>query len=227
MNNLNEYFDCIYCINLLHRKDRLDQFKKDNLSILGTSILQVFKAIDGNDLTDPDWQYSRGALGCRLSHLAVYKDAVAKKYSKIIVLEDDVILSKHLKESLFDVIKITNHDWDMIYLGGTHYLKPDKVNENVVKLNGTLALHAVAINCRCLEEIISKIETDKRWVDSVIGDLHVKLKVYGFLKPLAMQRKGYSDIQEKYINYNISFLTKLTYKIKDMVKVFLHYFVKI
>lgn len=226
MNDLNEYFNCIYCINLPHRKDRLDQFKKDNLSVLDTNILQIFKAINGNDLTDPDWLHSPGALGCRLSHLAIYKDALIKKYSRIIVLEDDVILNKHLKESLFNVIKFTNHDWDMIYLGGTHYLKPDKVTENIIKLNGTLALHAVAINCRCLEEIINKIETDRRWVDSVIGDLHVKLKVYGFSKPIAIQREGYSNIQEKYINYNISFSTKLTYKLKNMVKVFLGYLIK-
>lgn len=218
MFDLNNYFDCIYCINLPHRTDRLQTFKKNNFAILGTNNICIYPAVNGKDVKEPDWPYSLGALGCRLSHLAIYRDALTKKYSKILVLEDDAVLNKNLKKKLTCLLDFVKDDWDMIYLGGTHYLEPSRIKNGIIKLNGTLALHAAAINCRCLKKLIHKIETDKRWVDSVIGDLHSELKVYGFVKPLALQIKGYSDIQETYINYNTTLSSKLIFKIKYIIK---------
>lgn len=218
MFNFNNYFDCIYCINLPHRTDRLNQFKKRNATKLGTNKVEFFTAINGNNITDNSWQYSKGALGCRSSHLAVYKDALAKNYSKILILEDDVVLKKGFERGLKLILKAVSNNWDMIYFGGTHFIKPDQVNKNFVKLNGTLALHAVAINCKCLELLITNIETDKRWIDAVIAGLHKQLNVYGFTKPLAIQSEGYSDIEESYINYNLSLYSKIVFKIKKVFK---------
>lgn len=223
MIDIDLYFDCIYCINLPHRIDRLKAFKQHCFAALGTNNVRIFEAINGRTITDHSWPHSLGALGCRLSHLNIYKEAVCKKYSKILVLEDDVLLKKNFRKNFSKLLEYTNEDWDMIYFGGTNYIQPTYINKHVVKLNGTLSTHAIAINCKCLEKLISKIETDQRWIDSVIGDLHAELKVYGFPQNLAVQSKGYSDIQETYLNYNRSFYSKMLARIKTFVKVFINY----
>ncbi|WP_293311985.1 glycosyltransferase family 25 protein [Pedobacter sp. UBA5917] len=217
MENPDKYFDEIYCINLARRHDRKKEFEK-NYKNLGTKNVTFFEAFDGNDIEDPEWQFSKGALGCRLSHFTIYKEAVHKKQNRILILEDDVIIKKQFISDLKDIISLVGDDYDMIYFGGFNFLNPKPVTDHILRLQNTLALQAVAINTRCLNALIRKIESDKRSIDSVIADLHPQLKVYGFTKASAVQRKGYSDIMNKDVNYTGTFLGKLYLKINQFIK---------
>ena len=207
------------------RPDRLAQFK-DNYGPLGTSKINIVKAVNGKKTDLGEWQHSPGALGCRLSHLNIYKEALSKGYSRILVLEDDVVISKKTRPKLTKLIRYVNDDWDMIYLGGTHCLKPAELSNGFLKLNNTLTTHAIAINCRSLEKMIHKIENDKRWVDSVIGDMHQEMKVYGFKKALAWQRDGISDIAEVNARYKARWDDKLKSLIKSILRPVYHFFRK-
>ncbi len=217
MEALDTYFDEIYCINLERRPDRKKNFKR-NYKNLGTNKITFFSAIDGGDIKDADWQFSKGALGCRLSHLEIYKAALHKNQNRILVLEDDVITKKTFIESLELLIKTVGDDYDMIYFGGYHFIEPKLIHKNILRLENTLALHAIAINTRCLNQLIQKIETDKRSIDSVIADLHPSLKVYGFSRETAIQRKGYSDILDSNVNYSGSYLGKMYLKCYRLFK---------
>ena len=215
--NLDTYFDQIYCINLKARTDRLLFFEK-NYKALGTSKIKIIEAVDGKQIDRGTWQHSLGALGCRLSHLNIYQDALKNNYQHILVLEDDVVIRKNFRNKLTNLLNYTQKDWDMIYFGGNHYLKPDSVDKGIIRLNNTLTTHAIAINCRCLPKLINKILSDERWIDSVIADLHPELKVYGFEKAIALQSSGYSDIEEKKINYHPGLLNNLFLKLKRLLK---------
>ena len=217
MENLTNYFDEIYCISLSRRSDRRKKFKK-NYKNLGTNKVTFFNAIEGTDIDDPEWTFSKGALGCRLSHLAIYKEALRKKQKRVLIFEDDVIIRKNFIQNLNTLYTMVEDDYDMIYFGGYNYIKPIPLVKNILRLQNTLALHAVAINHRCLTQLIQKIETDKRSIDSVIAELHPQLKVYGFEDQTAIQRKGYSDIMNKKVNYSGSFLGRLYLRIYQIVK---------
>lgn len=217
MENLDKYFDEIYCINLARRPDRKKSFER-NYKNLGTKNVKFFDAIDGNNIENPQWPFSKGALGCRLSHLALYKEAISKKQSKILILEDDVLIKKQFISDLNEVISLVGDDYDMIYFGGFNFLEPKPVTSHILRLQNTLALHAVAINSRCLPTLVKKIEDDKRSIDSVIAELHPQLKVYGFTKASIVQRKGYSDILNKNVNYTGTFLGKFYLKISQFIK---------
>jgi GR25 family glycosyltransferase involved in LPS biosynthesis len=208
---IDKYFDKIYCINLDRRLDRREKFAK-NYQNLGTNTITFYKATDGESVVDNEWQFSMGALGCRLSHLSIYKEALYNGYSKILVLEDDVIIKKSFQKSIKSIVSLTMDDWDMIYFGGRNFIEPETITNKIVKLKNTLTTHAIAINCRCLPKLILKIEQDKRAVDSVIADLHPELKVYGFKKAQAIQRRDYSDISNQYVDYNGSFLGRMYLK---------------
>jgi len=215
--NLDEYFDQIYCINLKSRPDRLLAFKK-NFDALGTSKINIIEAVDGKTIDIGDWKYNSGALGCRLSHIAAYNDAIKNKYAKILVLEDDVIINKGIKKALFKLQQNLQNNWDLIYFGGNHVIKPEKINSEIVKIKCTLATHAIAINCACLPQIIAELEHNDHCIDVVLADLHPKLRVYSPVKPVAYQKNGYSDIEETEVNYNVSFIKKIIFKIKKTLR---------
>jgi GR25 family glycosyltransferase involved in LPS biosynthesis len=206
--NLNEHFDAIFCINLKRRKDRRRQFLR-NKKNLNYCKFEFFEAIEGNSVIDPEWGHNIGALGCRLSHLSILKTSKEKKYNSILVFEDDAkILSPFLTEvdSFFKVIKT----WDMIYFGGSHFRKPTHVHGNIFKLENTLQTHAIAIHSRVYDDLIEKIERDKRWVDSVIADLHPNMNAYGFIPNIVVQRNSFSDIENKYFNHSFNIRVVVT-----------------
>ncbi|MFD0749288.1 glycosyltransferase family 25 protein [Mucilaginibacter calamicampi] len=215
--SLERFFDQIYCINLESRPDRLAQFK-ENYAALGTAAISIVKAVNGKEIAAGDWEHGPGALGCRLSHLNIYKEALHSGYSRILVLEDDVVIGRKFRAQLTQLLDCTHDDWDMIYFGGYHHLKPDPFCGKFIRLNNTLSTHAIAINCRCLPALISKIESDARWIDSVIADLHPELKVFGFKKPIAWQRDGFSDITGTHINYRPGPYRQVLIAIKRVLK---------
>ena len=61
-------------------------------------------------------------------------------------MEDDVYLLISLNE--FDqYMNSVPNDWDMVFIGGNHLYgnPPVSVNEKIIKLNHTVAIHCIAI----------------------------------------------------------------------------------
>jgi len=113
-------------INLDRRQDRMNKFSetitKHNLEY------KRFSAIDGIKLTstrqlrrifDPNnYRWSRGVIGCALSHLSLWIDLVNSDEQGMIILEDDVQFANHFKTKLGIVCKeCANIDWDVVYIG--------------------------------------------------------------------------------------------------------------
>jgi GR25 family glycosyltransferase involved in LPS biosynthesis len=117
--NINNYFDKIYLLNLHKRKDRLDKSveKLDKLNIK----YDVFNGTDGsviqklwNKLDNPNFTNSN-YVGCAISHLSIYQDALQNKYEKILIIEDDNLIHNGII-NMFDNLVIP--EWsDLFYLG--------------------------------------------------------------------------------------------------------------
>ncbi len=116
--------DCIYVINLDHRKDRWNRlselFSKMNLNV------NRFSAIIGSQLTTRQRQEMSGPypillsgdeIGCLLSHLSIIKDAYDRGFSTVWILEDDVEFLEEAK-ALVPYIKnlcAIDKEWDILY----------------------------------------------------------------------------------------------------------------
>jgi hypothetical protein len=99
------------------------------------------------------------------------------------------------------------NDWDFIYFGGNHkYGKPlERVNDKIVKLNYTVALQCVAIK-NSMFEIIEMILTKMaKQVDTYYAELHDTFNAYGVVPSIAKQKIGFSDIQNRLVDYNMFF----------------------
>ena len=122
----------IYIINLKHRTDRKEkciyQLKKINIT--------NYKFTEAVNSKSPEYEalykdtckqfkqdfikynFSIGALGCFLSHIDCYKDAITNNYNKIIILEDDFLAINNIQVELIDLFNnIEQTNWDFIYLG--------------------------------------------------------------------------------------------------------------
>ena len=114
---INSYFDKIYLLNLFKRKDRLVSSKDrlDKLNIKyevfngtdGTVLNKILQNLNNPNFTNPSY------LGCAISHLSIYQDAILNKYDRILILEDDNLINQNINSYNFTI-----PDWsDLFYLG--------------------------------------------------------------------------------------------------------------
>lgn len=104
--------DNIYVINLNKNKinyDRTIEYLKLH-NIINYKIIDAVNTVNNNYIYDNFYNYliknmdktfvkhnfSKGALGCLLSHIKCIEDAIENNFSKIIILEDDFIPHNNL-----------------------------------------------------------------------------------------------------------------------------------
>lgn len=104
-----------------------------------------------------DW-WSRdikpGELGCAISHLNVWQYAYDQRMSNILVLEDDFIDERPIRQEVLDQVPC---DWDMLYLGRNPLtLEPGDPKELVVSPGPSYNMHAYALNRVGIEKLIQQ-----------------------------------------------------------------------
>lgn len=126
MSYIDNYFDKIFYINLKKDVERnenvLSQFKEFNITNY-----ERFEAIECTEVPDrnlwrnfleEDDRYVKGSIGCRESNLAIIRLAKERKYKRILILEDDIIMIQDPSE----IMKINEGNIniaDMFYFGGS------------------------------------------------------------------------------------------------------------
>lgn len=184
----------IYVLNLKKRKDRLEkiqqEFKSYNLKIIEAEENVI------------------GWIGCFKSHLKCIIIAKELELDYIIVIEDDCI-----KKDSFDtnIVKILNwleknmDKWN-IYLGGVtsvwDYNNLFKINKdlNLIEISRGKTSHFIIYNSNSFDFFLNHpIDTpiDKCWHNKLIGITSIPF--------LATQSIGYSDIENKEVDYNSRF----------------------
>ena len=126
-NNTKKYKTL--CVNLLRRPDR-----KENMIKLfeqqKISNYEFFEAVDGTklEITDDiynmflnnDFGSKRGAIGCALSHLTIWKNLLKDTENDFyFVCEDDIEVANLFKTKLDILILCLNNtnEWDLLHLG--------------------------------------------------------------------------------------------------------------
>jgi GR25 family glycosyltransferase involved in LPS biosynthesis len=210
--DINKYFDKIYCLNLDRRKDRWDKVSKE-FSRLSINI-ERFSAIDGDNIPDSHLTFlntkldeksasdsgdieNKYALGCLLSHLEIIKDAKLNGYKKILVFEDDVILSK---DFIQEVRIIKKFDWKLFYLGASQFSWNEiEIRDGFYKCNKTLGTFAYAVDSSIYDELIkSFLEKDKS-VDNVLSRIQSKYNknCFTIYPNIVISNVENSDIREE------------------------------
>jgi len=204
MIDLKKYFDRLYCINLDKRPDRYEdaiaEFNKFNIVNV-----ERFSGIDGS-LIKNDSRLLSGELGILETHNSIIKKVKEDLLNSVLVMEDDVYFTDEIN-NVDEYMKAVPDDWDFIYFGGNHVYgqPPVKINDKILKLNFTVALHCVAIKSTVFDEIIELLPRHNIQVDGCYGNLQKKYNGYAFYPNMAKQRNGFSDIQNRNVDYTTFF----------------------
>ena len=109
----------IFVISLKKSLDRRKKFDKLNKEYIE---YEYFDAIDGNTIgkntniiKQNASNYSNGALGCALSHLRLWNKCIELN-KPIVIMEDDVFVSKEFNKHIDNVIKMLPSSWHILQL---------------------------------------------------------------------------------------------------------------
>jgi GR25 family glycosyltransferase involved in LPS biosynthesis len=195
LNMINEYFKEIYCINLDERKDRWNNAQAEFLKIKLNQVKR-FSAIKD----------TKGAIGCRKSHIEIIKLAKKNNFKNVFIFEDDIsFVDKDIDKIHHGINQLRKIEWDLFYLGAT--FKPDitkftRISDNLIKTNFAYATHAYAINSSIFDLILkneNKIgKIDVFYSNDIIPSVNTVV-----LDPIvAVQSPGYSNILNRAVNYS-------------------------
>ena len=214
--------DKIFVINLEYRTDRKEQMivelQKHNITNY-----EFFKAVRPSIQDIIDWNssycqhvkssfneqdkflyYQIGCLGCLKSHVEVCKLALERKYKNILILEDDTEFIYSLEE-LSKYSKQINDNYDMLYLCGSHLDKKEKVQENIMKVNGTHTTGSYLITENAMKYLLENIESYAKEIDVFYGrEIQTRFNCYCTIPHITRQAPGYSDIQQGNVSYNLT-----------------------
>lgn len=214
--DINKYYDKIFIINLEKRKDRwkdillnLDKFKITNYERFNACYVDNlhdedpnnYKNFRENGVKKHGKKYINGALGCKKSHLEIIKLAKTRKYKKILILEDDIIIRDIFSQKMSIVqkeIEELGENFDIILFTGNHQKLPKKSTEHLYKISETYATMAYTINHKLYDYILntaisSGLEIDVYYTKFVYN----KQNSYCVIPHIFGHVGGYSDISNK------------------------------
>lgn len=206
-----EYFDAIYCINMLHRTDRRLLVSKEFLKVWILEKIIFFPWIS----VPNNWH-----LWCFLSHILILKEASLKKYKHVLVFEDDV------EFVCFDPLQVQEYintlsakNWDIFYFGCSFfhmdmpYLKPD--TKGLYRVFWWRGTHAIAYSQSFYEVFLSHLNdftpesiVQKYGAFDAYFSKYIQQEVFAYMPTnvLCKQRESFSDNEKKIINLDTRIL---------------------
>ena len=132
------------------------------------------------------------------------KEIKLNNYEKVLILEDDFELSDDFFNLFNERVKQLPENWEWLYFGGSHVESPTKITENIYRVNKINTTHAYALKIDIVDKLIDYLSDEfSTSVDVRYSKYQKNLNTYVFIPHLIYQREGFSDIQEKIVDYKI------------------------
>lgn len=166
---INDYFDKVYLLNLNRRDDRLKtstkkmQYCDIEFERFGATDGSVMKKIWESFSKDNKYFKNPNYVGCAISHLSIYRDAIEKGYKRILIVEDDNCILKNANVE-FSKIVPQIPKWELLYLGfiplsddGSiwDYNVFEKMSNNIGKAKNFWGLYGYGITSDLMKEVLN------------------------------------------------------------------------
>ncbi|MEM6690173.1 MAG: hypothetical protein AAF664_12140 [Planctomycetota bacterium] len=187
------------------------QFQLENL--FPDISVHVVQAFDGHRLPTPtSWTSGPGAWGCYLTHRNAILSAISRGVSRLLVFEEDALLSSRFIEHFHQFVGSLPGDAAICYLGGEHlqWLRrlPERISEFVYQPYCVNRLHAYMLfGMEMMRRIETHLQQPESWnephhVDHRLGTLS-RVGVPGIYCPdrwMVGQAAGTSQISGRAIS---------------------------
>jgi len=233
-------FDKTYLVNLERRPDRYEKFMNAyDESDMNFVPISKINAVDGTDIDiekvplseiakgelkqiettgfrSKHYQLTRGAIGCYLSHVKVWKDIIESNQKHGLIFEDDVKLPLNINTKITKSMQHVPDDWDIILFG--FHCKDCEKKINYRKVNRFILLHCYAISRNAIVKILktNSLFPITQQIDSYLSELSADiLNIYTVKNPIIHQNGSRTDIQMPLIsNLNAEARLKVDIKAK-------------
>ena len=205
--------DKVYAINLKSSEDRLSNIQRECHKI-GTHF-EIVEAIDGrkenvtwerNDWNSKYDGWTQGAAGLVHTTIKIIKEAKAKKYKSIMIMEDDIVFKPNAYKETKSLMRELPETWELFHLAQQSYYsnKPPRREGNLLELQCSWSCQIYMIHERVFDEYLEWLELVDRPIDSITSRIiHPKGNSYSPLSDLIITVPNYSTIRGMEINYGI------------------------
>jgi GR25 family glycosyltransferase involved in LPS biosynthesis len=206
-------YDVAILINLERREDRTKRVI-EHLKKRGVQNLLVYPAFDGKlignvKINPPRRNYfswatmNMNVAACALSHIGALKMAMSLGYKKVLMLEDDVVLSKdfNVRMNVYEQ-ELESVDWEHLFVGGALRQRDQmtQLSTHVFKSAFTDCTHAYIVNSIGMKKVADEMLKFNTTVDDAVNDIirNGSLKSFTLLPMAAYQIADFSDIDGKF-----------------------------
>jgi hypothetical protein len=210
-------YDVAILINLDRREDRRDWIL-NHFEKRGLKNVVVYPAFDGQEIKNmivnpPRRNYfswvtmNPNVVACGLSHIGALKMAKALGHKRVLMLEDDAVMSKDIVQRLELLEKETeNLDWQHIFVGGAvrGRDKMKQVTDHLWTSNFTDGTHAYLVQNEGIDIVADEMLHFNTTLDDAVNDLILSNRIKSFtMLPLgSYQKADHSDIDNRFIARN-------------------------
>jgi GR25 family glycosyltransferase involved in LPS biosynthesis len=202
MNSISDIKNAFY-INLESRTDRKAQVE-EQLRNVGLTCAQRFNAVKLED----------GRVGCSMSHLKCLSIAKEKKWSHVLICEDDIeFLNPGLFINQLNRFLSRHNNWDVVLLAGNNMPPYTRDGDECVKVAHCQTTTGYLVNGHYYDILIQNIKNSiVNLLREPANHINYAIDRYWFslqqrdnwylLTPLTVvQREGYSDIEKRVTNF--------------------------
>lgn len=163
-----------WCINLDRRPDRLAHVR-EQLRRIGVHRPHRLQAFDGTRLRlshdhHASW-IRKGAVGCYLSHIALLKQAHARRIPYVVV-EDDIVLDADFVAAFDAFVAEVPEDWDVLHLpGGEDRVPPVVMGAHHARLVSTWGTSLTVFRLPAIDRLLELADD----IESPIDDFYMRM----------------------------------------------------
>ena len=198
-----------FYINLEHRKDRNSHIKDLIKKIIFFRNIKRMEAIKKNN----------GHLGCAMSHCKCLIELLNKKDDCYLIIEDDFMIlnEENFKTFVNEFNKIKNNkNWDLLTLTPRGKIVENNYINNFNKIKDTQTTSGYIIKHSFIKKLLNifrlsiknlkENKNSNNWaIDQSWKLLQKKYNFIYFNKNFGGQKPSFSDIENKYCDYNYHF----------------------
>ena len=191
---MTNYVDNVYLINMDKDYHRLTKVTKETEKVgikferfPGVKVSDLSQNILDKYIPEEIQKYgTNGMIGCGLSHLFIWQNAVKNNYRNILVLEDDVHFTDDFTQYLQNICEEIPNDYDILYLHGDNP-QHDSRFKYIYKPTFPLLTHAMIISNQGLKKLLDIITEIDDHIDWKIARNAKQLNIYASNKQIVNQ----------------------------------------
>lgn len=138
------------------------------------------------------YELTRGAIGCWLSHVTLWRSILESDAECALIFEDDAVMARNIGDHLKDLRP--PRDWDIVLLGYVCNECDERSQDDMLEVKRFFGLHGYIIHRRGIEKFLSSKHSKMvtKQIDSVLSDMISEgdLKVYAAPSHLVWQNNA-------------------------------------